>query len=1540
MIQRPLSLVVSILLAVMPVLPAGAAMRESKAAPALPQAAVTAPVQTPVVSLPAMSAIGQVELGTPGALNALAADVSPAAAAIKTVAVRPELLSDASVRAQAVAVLGETAVARLEAAAAALPAKAAADPSVAAAVAAIRSQTSAVTPSKAQNAAARLIKEFGTMERGDAVTASEAAPMPRLAKPTFMTKVRRAAAAVMIAASLSAPGAAVAQDAQHMLPVPPQIVLAQAGQNQQAGAVLEARDINEAIRNYGADTKVIVVGRPQIDQATLRAIARELKDKSWIVVIVDDASGARYTDAEGRTHYDLDAIDFGTGQGLYNNGAMKVFTHPQTGERTSVVFTIVMQQHKFYLHGSDAMRNHGLDTPNGREFKGDLDQWAISHMRNGGDVQGAVSETVANVDALLARAIANDAATGQEAVAAAKSSVDELAKARAAFVKAHPGASQVGRADVEAMRRSVAEGERLLSAKKPKQAAQTVAETRRQADAALSDIRSYEQALASAGAELAQAKTEIDAADAAAAAFRAKHAKAAGDLARPAVANWRETLAAAQAQAEKDPRAAVATAKDLTSKARAHAQGLAELAGAADQLSAAQSLHDRLAERSRAGSAQEQLTAAQQSLRDARELAGNADASWKARADEAKIQLAAAEQSIDAADAAAHRNALIFWLLMALASAFTLGTAIVLNRRAARAWARAEAELKKWDDILEKKLDAIIDQLDSRMDVYVGPETGEKSRGWVEDTAALTAQIRRDSGYAKLLLAKARQVHDESTALVRPKRMSARWVFNQFWPSNFALAERKLADLPIVFSRDDSLDEIFGQGKKDWRDDLYGDVKQYEPFSKTFSELMKEFNDRSKAAVESLDKLEHAVTQSGEIMNALDAAVAKTAKTKDSLAAADKLFAAAPVYDAALPAVTAMVAQARENAKKNPILAVYGGAAEAQRIVDDASALVKTITEARASSLKTADADASKLEDLTVATGWIAAEKARLSAEADAIAAASAKAKVADRVAKLAESLGTLAHRADDARKGAEALAQARKDIAAATQGVSEARATLGQTLGLPAEKMMTEEGLNPTDALARATKAADLTQKLLGEGRLDDAKASYDDLQKNLKQATGITAASLDSLKTHAQVEQTRRAETERLQGLVPQRASVLQSIEREFADSVLSLTAGDASHPNANGTVKDNVDEADAAIEAATAKRAKALKVFKQGSVLEAADLLAQALAHQQIAQHRLDEITEKRKRLDEAVAANAALRGKLEARVKEYERSVVDDARTMKATLDAFAASKTQLAAAIKQVEAQRPDPFVAGAALAKLSGALDQVWVSARNDFDAFAEVERSLKAARAQLDEAARQAQAAKGDGVADSPMITKAYGDIGRLETSYNAAVNAAKRPHGDWPSADKEADRITSEAAHVAAVLRDELAAAARATQAISRGASKVREATNWSGSYGVYIPGSPGSGSLDSARSALSRGDYAAAVQYAESAYREADYAIDQAEAEVMRRRREEEERRRREEEERRRRQQEEEDRRRRSSDSGSSGSSGSGWGGSSSGNSSSGW
>lgn len=1460
----------------------------------------------------------EVAAARPDSLRALAANPSPAAVYARALIAAPVT---PAVRAEAVKSLGEASVARLESAVKAVSAEAAGS-------------------AKAAASLKTVAAEFAAM----GVRASEALPVAHAAPNKVWNALKRATVKAMIAVTLtmSVAGPAIAQQSTVLPNVNPIVMMAQVGAQQQQAQVVQASDINDAIAKWTPATKVIVIGNPGLDAGSQRQLAAWLADKHWTVIIVQSNSGMSYRDAEGRTHYDNDAVEYGAGQGIYKKNGFSSQINAESGLSDGSILVITMEQRKLFLRNSEAQRVNGLDGE--REFPGNLDQWAKARLRAGGDIMGAAKETVTNIDSRLESAIASASQSAKSSVASAKTSLDELAKARAAFERAHPSAAAtVGAVDLGALRLKMTSAEKALAAKNTAEAARLAGAVTSAAQAASSSMASYQSSYDAGKSMISSVRAEVDALERASGTFLKAHPKATGDLARPDLRAMREKLSSAESALASNPSGAKSAADAVAAEARRVQTALNEHAAGADQIAASESVLSSLEGRERAGSASTDLVTAKQSLREAREAHDLGASTWASQLQSAKSALANAERSIADADAAASRNAMlamIFWILLGLGTA---GTSAFLNWRARKARRKAEAELTKWDGILETKLDTIIDELDKRMDVYVGPISGEKSRGWEEETAAAAAQVRKDAGRAKLYLAMARNIHDRATALVRPKAMSWGWIVNQLWPSRFVKAEAMLATEPLTFQPEDGFDALFEKAS-DWRGDLYGEAKDYAPVSENFESVMAKFNATSKSAVAALDEIEKASTGYGAAFDATEAAIS-AAEKKAAEAAAGEFFQVSALGAKILPQARETLSAARGKAAKNPVGAMKGQGALAERMAADAKSLSELALSMRKDELAVTDPVVAALAAAAVGTQWIADSRAALDKQASDLASSLFKNDGAKGLASLKSAYAEHASNLSKAKNGLARIAASRAEAVKSAAAVDAARAQVASALGLEAGNMLRETKNDPTERLTAASVALDEASAKLGDGKLAEAEASQKLGADLIAQANAIVAGSLQSLKDQDNDVAGRIAEAERLTALLQDRAEILKSIKRDFAASTLGLAAGDVSHPNSNGTIDDNVDEAQVAIDAAKAKREKAVRSFREAKVLEAAGLLDQAMAHESIAQSRLDEISEKRARLDKAVVDNNAFLETLEAKVRAWKTEIPDDKRTMRGTIKSYEASVKELSSARAAADMKKGDPFKAAASIAAVSAGLDSLWVKVNNDRDAYAEVVRSLKAAETQLDSAKRLAQEAQGDGVADSPAITSAFRELASLRSAYESASASARAEHGEWPKVDAEADRITTQAAHVAATLKGEIAAAARATEVISNASHKVREATNWTGSYGVSVPGSPGSGSLDSARGALNNGDYDGAIRYAEAARSAAISAIQVAEAEVSRRRREEEEERRRQEEERRRRQQEEDDRRRRSeedsrrSSSGSSGG-GSSWGGSSSGGGSSSW
>ncbi len=117
-------------------------------------------------------------------------------------------------------------------------------------------------------------------------------------------------------------------------------------------------------------------------------------------------------------------------------------------------------------------------------------------------------------------------------------------------------------------------------------------------------------------------------------------------------------------------------------------------------------------------------------------------------------------------------------------------------------------------------------------------------------------------------------------------------------------------------------------------------------------------------------------------------------------------------------------------------------------------------------------------------------------------------------------------------------------------------------------------------------------------------------------------------------------RQETERIQAQLPEHQGILEDLTQTYAPTAMALGQGDPPHPNANGTVADNLAEAGEQVTAARDLLNQSETAYGLARLLEAADLLRQVREGRQMAVHRLREIKEKQQRLQQTIAANDAV------------------------------------------------------------------------------------------------------------------------------------------------------------------------------------------------------------------------------------------------------------------------------------------------------------
>lgn len=1229
-------------------------------------------------------------------------------------------------------------------------------------------------------------------------------------------------------------------------------------------AYVRASTLQEAVSNWRPETHLYVLGDVGLAEDALQELAGWIGDRHWTVLLVQDATGHTYTDADGTPRSGEDAIEYGTGQGIPRRAGFSAQVHPRTGQPDGAIFTIVLAQRALFYTGSEAQDSRGLGEAN---FRSDLDQWAIAALRSGGDIAGAVRNTIVGIDSRLEQALGQEIDNRRVFITEAASALILLEEKVVALHNEYPGVTgPLSRIDTEGLRRELAAAEALL-ARSPEEAYQKAEEIRTRAAGQAGQIHLYlhvGEGLKTAGADLAR-------------------------LAR------RQGAAKAERELQEARRSVDALREQ-------HAQG---------------------------------------AVRDVQAL------------EEAKAAVYRAERRISFAETAANARRVLGRFLFFLLAGMLVVAGFKLNHRRRGVKREARELLDAWRTALDKKLEALLDELERRVARFVGPAGGEGRRPWEGETLRLAEGIRADVGSLYILWTSASGVLQEAEALIRARGLGA--VYNFFLPGKYRRGIALLKDEPVPFDPADGLPRLFGH-ERTWRDDLLGDLTSYQPFRKTFQEIVGELNLRAARAAEGLGVIESSVTEGPAELDETGERIRATAALQGRLqidSFPDSLFLVPALFATALPAAEATLDRARELFPTDPVRALRSEGAMALRIASEAAQLAGWIAGARRGVLPAVEAGLGALREAAVGAGWIEEERRRLSGRADLLASQTAEQTVASGIEELAQGLADLGERAGRTVALSRTLRETtRPEIHRVTAVVQSAREELGRALGLPPDRILREEGADPSERLESAARQAGAAHESLGRGELGAASAALAEAARLTAEAEAIVEATGQAFADHATTAGERRAETARVEGLLPHHERLLAGIREAFAPSVLALRADDPEHPDANATLADNLEEVRAHLGLAHEKLGRAVAAFPAGKLLASADLLRQVKAHQESAVHRLEEVAERQARLEKTAESNRVLLETLQGRVREDQVSIAGDPRTMRPTVAAFEEGGRQLERARRSVETAPGDPLTAEEELLTAKAILDDVHDRmAPADRALHAEARKSVEAAARQLAAAASLTRQAAGDGIPDSSATTQAVSELDSLSAAHGRVQEALEVPHGDWRTLDAEADRIAAGAAHSAAALTGELAAAEAATAAISSASRQVRDAASWRGEYGVTIPGSPGDDALSDARLHLEQGRYGEAERLAGRAARIAADAVADAE-ETVRTRRAEEERREREEEERRER--EEEERRRQAfvassssssddwssgSDS-SSGSGSSGWSGGSSGSASSSW
>ncbi len=1001
--------------------------------------------------------------------------------------------------------------------------------------------------------------------------------------------------------------------------------------------------------------------------------------------------------------------------------------------------------------------------------------------------------------------------------------------------------------------------------------------------------------------DLAQAKASLETATAALrdiesrlGVFKAEFPRLTGELTHPPLFEWQADLeTAASVLAGGNPSGARKLADGVQERAKGAMRALEDYRLAGPELDVLGRRLEQAGGEPYASSAKDELGAGLQALAEARQVHERGDAGYPDRLDAARRGVNAAEAAIGEAARAAQMRRRVVTAGAGAGGFSVLALGILLNRLRRGRRREALELVEAWTKALDEKTLALFNLLD-RTYVVVGSSAEEARHRFAGTTLASSQQIIRDVDELTIMSSCASRILTDAKALALPKAMPPR-VVNLFLGARFDAAIRRLRDEPITFRPEEGL-ELVMRGVKTERDRLLGSLDSYQPFQFSFNELIAAFNQRAERALSGLTQVESALASVGGKLEGAEERIkaVKGLEARIRAVDGDAVFRVAPVFNELLPAAARTLSEAAQVSIRDAVGALGNQAVRAERQAEDALALAQLAVEFRQTHGPRLRGAEEQLLSAGLQTAWLPAAVADLSDRADQVALGAVEVSAAEAIAELRADVSALAERVGQIVRLDRARRETgQRSISDAQAAVAAARADLARELGKMPGEMLRELDLDPSEHIGRAEDQLAAARAALERGAVADAQDGLAEVARLTEDAMELVEATRQAFVAHDGELAARRAETGRLEDQLPGHEAVLVDLAAGYAPSVFMLGQGDPTHPNANGTARDNLDEARAHLAACRELTEQSVVAFSEAQILKSADLLRQAAARQEQTVFRLQEIREKEQRIRGTETANDAQVEQLTQRVQGVEAGV-RDVRTMRPTVAAFESARQQLDEAVRLRSVTPRDPFAVSAALTAVEEVLDQVADQARCDQESHAAARRSLEAAAAELEVARRLRGEAARDPVPDSPAIVEAGSALEALSGSLAGLDARLGEAHGDWLALDAEANGVAQEAGRLAATLRGELEAAERAIAALNAAAARVRAAGAWAGGLGVLIRGAPGSPDLEQARRILETGNYREARHLAEAARRAAELAIAQAEAERQRRRQAEEERR----------------------------------------------
>lgn len=1195
----------------------------------------------------------------------------------------------------------------------------------------------------------------------------------------------------------------------------------------------------------------------------------------WTVVLVDNADGEYFVAADGRPLFGVDAVEVALGMGLSNQTKFGELVHPVTHETDGAIFVLMLKNRTFSYFGSEAQDRRGLGESH---WFGELDQPAVRAMRSGGRVLDAVRDTVKSINQRLERIV---------------------------------------QAETETARNAELEQQRDF---------QTANE------AALHLREVYDQVQEDAKA------------------FRESNTSATGQLANPPFPEWKARLDELASQTKLETASStLPQLRQLATELDQYLNGYAAVRGYQEHR---KELEGQIAELVRAPNsvASGVVTKARKELEFADVKFRNGDLDLIEQMRGFEPMLRDANKLIEAEKKRIEEQTkfrrMVRQVIATISSLFGLLLAGILwffHRKRKPAMDQAVENLKQREESVAKETEGL-DQLFTQSGDLLGSRERIKERGYTGKTKTLGEGTLGDIDDLFIMSKEARRVIGQAKELVYPPGVWEK-IINNFSAGPYEESIRQLSGKPLKFNKSTGIPTIAMEILRERALETGEEPPKEVPDEvvMTFDEIFEAIQGKRKRASEMLKVIDYSLTGVNDELDRCQSELQKMVNQERRLSelAEDNFFPVPSYFEALIPSIQKDLGEAESLSTHDAVSAMQGPAESASRKLAQGMKLGSMIAEYRGKYFDQLKTTSEALRAMGYTTHWIDADLHERSAHANELFEKATKQSIAEQIDAFGLSMDALQEKAKQALSLAKHLKEQTEPKLSELPGLIKSnRSELSKSLRLPENQVLIEGRFNPDDAAVMARKNLEAASTLLLQGKVEACRAALSGCEAEVDKAKSWMDASKATVK---EFDQTLRLERSRLDGMLERCGNLLgtlRNVERDHTSAALRLAYSVVEEP-AKSWAKPGAEPLQdlAASEAVPAQANPTQANSGPGAsangqqedqqlggslanqLLQRAESMAQQVSkmhNEAQAQYSRGEVLGAISTVREASALIAEIDRRLvrvEFHLQHLERCVVENQQQLESSAAAaqrllgYQSDRLVMLPTIRQIQefaehvgqvqsqvatnTQRTNPFELAQVLMHFQKRIAELEAMIVADHQGHAEASRAVDGAVRQWSVARQYVQQSRTDNIPDSPATKEGVRRVDVLEQGVLGVQQQIEEIHGDWHAVGRRAAEVQSDLANVSKKLSQELQMGNNALQEFQMASESVYNAEHWTGPWGMRIDGSPGVRLLESARTQLQAGNYAAVLELSSQANQAAQIAIQRVEREVQKRRIEEQQR-----------------------------------------------